>query len=170
MDERLRAELLARRDEDQRIRGVLARWRGTGALPAEVAAEWQRVDEGNTVWLGRIVGAMGWPGRSLVGEDGTHAACLLAQHADRLPQLQRLFLGALNGAVAEGEAPARALAYLEDRVLTNNGLDQVYGTQFTGAGEELAPYPIDDPENLDERRAAVGLEPFAEYAARLRAR
>jgi hypothetical protein len=42
---------------------------------------------------------------------------------------------------------------------------QVYGTQFARAG----PQPIEDEEHLDERRAAVGLEPFADYAARFRA-
>jgi len=36
--------------------------------------------------------------------------------------------------------------------------------------ELLAPHPIEDPERLDERRAEVGLEPFAAYEARMRDR
>jgi len=35
---------------------------------------------------------------------------------------------------------------------------------------EFGPYPIEDPARLDERRAEAGLEPFAAYEARLRAR
>ena len=31
--------------------------------------------------------------------------------------------------------------------------------------DELKAQPIEDPENLDQRRAAVGLGPFAEYEA-----
>jgi hypothetical protein len=30
---------------------------------------------------------------------------------------------------------------------------------------ELKPQPIEDPEHLDQRRAGVGLGPFAEYEA-----
>jgi|HubBroStandDraft_3_1064219.scaffolds.fasta_scaffold71532_2 hypothetical protein len=49
----------------------------------------------------------GWPGRTLVGEDGAQAAWLLAQHADHNPDLQRAFLDALRDAVARGELPRR---------------------------------------------------------------
>jgi hypothetical protein len=54
VDEELRRELLARRDEDQRIRTVLSPPRGQYMvqLPDEVAARWQRIDEDNTRWLG----------------------------------------------------------------------------------------------------------------------
>ena len=40
---------------------------------------------------------------------------------------------------------------------------QVYGTQFTAGRSGPEPQPIEDPEGVDERRAAVGLEPLAEY-------
>jgi hypothetical protein len=45
---------------------------------------------------------------------------------------------------------------------------QLYGTQFTMMDGQVAPQPIEDPGHLDERRAAVGLEPFAEYEATMR--
>jgi hypothetical protein len=63
-------------------------------------------DRRNTRWLARLVRRDGWPGISVAGADGAHAAWLLAQHADR----------------------------------------------------------------LDERRAAVGLQPMAEYDADMRRR
>jgi hypothetical protein len=58
-------------------------------LPDEVAAQWQRVDEDNTQWLGEIVTRRGWRGRTLVDKKGVQAAWLLAQHADHDPGLQR---------------------------------------------------------------------------------
>jgi hypothetical protein len=61
------------------------------------------------------------------------------------------------------------LACLEDRVRVNAGLPQLYGTQFTVTGGEPGPHPIEDPQRLDERRAAAELEPFADYQARMRA-
>ncbi|CNE57641.1 Uncharacterised protein [Mycobacterium tuberculosis] len=32
----------------------------------------------------------------------------------------------------------------------------------------FGPQPVEDPDRLDERRAAVGLRPMAEYDARMR--
>ena len=93
---------------------------------------------------------------------------LLAQHADRDPVRQRAFLDALRGAVDQREASPAHLAYLEDRVRVNTGQPQLYGTQFTVTGGEFRPHPIEDPQRLDERRAAAGLEPFADYEARMR--
>lgn len=166
MDEELRQELLARQDEDQRVRHLV---RGEpGRLSDDMAAQWQRVDEENTRWLADLVAIRGWPGRSLVGEDGALAAWLLAQHADRDREHQRAFLDSLRDAVSQGEASPAHLAYLEDRVRVGQGQQQLYGTQFTFLGDELAPHPIEDPERLDERRAAVGLQPFAEYEALIR--
>ena len=138
-------------------------------LPDEVAAEWQRVDDDNTHWLSDLLTTKGWPGRTLVGEDGALAAWLLAQHADRAPALQRAFLEALRGAVGQSEASPAHLAYLEDRMRVHDGQPQLYGTQFTLTNGVFGPYPIEDPQRLDERCAAAGLEPFAAYEARMRA-
>jgi hypothetical protein len=171
VDAELRQELLARRDEDQRVRNLVSapRRQYVVRLPDEVAAEWRRIDEANTRWLAEVVNARGWPGWALAGEDGATAAWLLAQHADGDPAQQRAFLHALRGAVGRGEASPAHLAYLEDRVRVNAGQPQLYGTQFTATGAEFGPCPVEDPQRLDERRAEAGLEPFADYQERLRA-
>ena len=57
-----------------------------------------------------------------------------------------------------------------DRVRVNAGQPQLYGTQFTVTDGELGPSLIEDRERLDERRAEAGLEPFADYEARMRDR
>jgi hypothetical protein len=159
VDDELVAELLTRRDEDQRVRRQLSGFVGQPEvrLPDDLAAEWDRVDEANTRWLGELLATRGWPGRTLVGDEGAQAAWLLAQHADRDPGLQQAFLEALREAVAAGDASPSHLAYLEDRVRINAGEPQLYGTQFTHEGGELAPHPIEDPGRLDERRAEPGL-------------
>jgi hypothetical protein len=74
----------------------------------------------------------------------------------------------MEEAVAAGEAGARELAMLRDRVLVNGGHPQVYGTQIAGMTSEGAPipWPVDDPERMDDRRAEVGLESFAAHTAR----
>jgi hypothetical protein len=171
VDDELRRELLARAEEDQRVRNQAPMPKGQYVmrLSPEAAEEWRRVDTGNTRWLAGVLATRGWPGRTMAGEDGAAAAWLLAQHADRDTEQQRAFLEALRGAVAEGEASPAHLAYLEDRVRVADGRPQLYGTQFTVADGEFGPFPIEDPDRLDERRAAAGLDTFAAYAALLRA-
>ncbi len=71
-------------------------------------------------------------------------------------------------AVAQGEVRPSSLALLEDRVLVGQGKPQIYGSQLitdptTGKN---SIQPIADEMDVDKRRAAVGLEPLAEYAKR----
>jgi hypothetical protein len=153
----LRAELLRRAEQDQAARG-------------EAEADWElvgSVDADNVAWLKDVVAEVGWPGRSLVGEDGAGAAWLLAQHADRDPAFQRRCLDLMSEATERGEASLTSLAYLTDRVLLAEGQPQEYGTQMTGGKEGWVPRRLRDPEHVDERRAAVSLGPVAEYIAEI---
>ena len=89
----LRKELLAREAKDQAVRQNFLVWMKAHKLSFDalkdeehsqepVRQEWQRVDRENQAWLKENVERHGWPGRSLVGVDGAHAAWLLAQHAE----------------------------------------------------------------------------------------
>jgi hypothetical protein len=147
----LREELLRRAQLDQTARRAAAS--GEQALETAMA-----VDDDNTRWLEQVVRRTGWPVRSMVGEDGAHAAWLLAQHTDRCPQLQRRCLTLLQQAAAVGEADAADLAHLTDRVCLASGKPQVYGTQLVACDGRFVPRPLRDPETVDQRRAAVGLE------------
>jgi hypothetical protein len=61
MDDELTAELLTRRDEDQRIRRLVSGFVGQqpAEVPDELAGEWQRIDEANTRWLGELLATRG---------------------------------------------------------------------------------------------------------------
>jgi hypothetical protein len=148
----LRQELLRRRDADQAAR-VAVRGGGRDAFRRVLT-----IDDENAAWLETVVDTVGWPGRSLVGEDGAHAAWLLAQHADRRPFLQQRFLKLLEQAVGAGEASATDLAHLIDRVLLASGRPQAYGTQLTAQDGRLVACRLHDPETVNDRRASVGLE------------
>ena len=89
----------------------------------------EAADVANLPWLRQVITDVGWPGKSLVGEDGAGAAWLLAQHADRDPAFQRRCLDLLTDAVERGEATIMQQAYLTDRVLLHEGQPQEYGTQ-----------------------------------------
>lgn len=139
-----------------------------GGFDHELAAQLEAADASNRGWLRTIVDAHGWPPASRVGREGASQAWLLAQHADGDVDFQERCLGLMRVAVAAGEADPKDLAYLEDRVAVNRGRAQVYGTQFHEVDGELVPQPIEDPARVDERRAAVGLGPLAEYAELMR--
>ncbi len=161
MNEELRAELLERAGRDQAAR--------LSMRPDHTMAEWEAVvapvDRDNTALLREIIGRHGWPGRRLVGDNGAHAAWLLAQHAP--PELQEECLPLLEDAVTRGDASPADLAYLGDRVLMHRGDPQLYGTQYRVIDGVLELWTVRDPDGLDERRAALGLEPEAENRARL---
>jgi Family of unknown function (DUF6624) len=143
-DERLREELLvlATRPDD----------------PASADRLWTVLDD-----------LEAWPGVGLVGEDGAHAAWLIAQLSDS--GLQRRALEHLEVAVDCGDAPAAHYACLLDRVRMAGGRPQVYGTQIVESDDgELAPWPVEDPDHVDDRRARVGLVPLVEHTAMIRAR
>ncbi len=69
----------------------------------------------------------------------------------------------------KGEIDPAIIAFLEDRLLTMDGKPQIYGTQFRTVDETTEPFPMEDPEHVDERRACVGLGTFAENEARIKA-
>jgi hypothetical protein len=111
-----------------------------------------------------------WPGWSLVGRDGSEAAWLIAQWAIDDMGLQRRCLEMLELAVACNDADPVHLAYLADRVRMNDGRDQLYGSQFVlDAHGDLEPWPVDDIDAVDARRARLGLPPLAVHAAAMSA-
>ena len=171
MRSELRAELMRRAEQDQVARAELMRRAEQDQMArAEPEPGWDTVasvDADNLAWLKGVVAEFGWPGRSMAGEDGAHAAWLLAQHADRDPAFQRRCLNLITEAAKSDEVSLTELAYLTDRVLLAEGQPQEYGTQMAGREDGWAPRRLRDPENVDERRAAMSLGPLSEYIAHM---
>jgi hypothetical protein len=169
INEALRQELLAMQSRDQELRQVLSAGHGAGT-PVEQAELEQimHVDKVHTARMQEIIQRFGWPGRSLVDEDGAQAAWLLLQHADQVPEFQKQCLELLQTAVLANEASPAHLAYLTDRVRCHEGKPQVYGTQGQITNGEVSIGEIEDRDHVDERRAEVGLEPLADYLANLK--
>jgi hypothetical protein len=125
-----------------------------------------RQDSLNVIDVVKILEKRGWPGKSLVGEKANTAVWLVIQHAPLY--LQEKYLPLLRKSVQKGESDGRYLALLEDRILMRNGKKQKYGTQITTdpkTGENRV-YPIEDPKNVNKRRAKVGLGKIEDYLNR----
>jgi hypothetical protein len=123
--------------------------------------------------LREVIDAVGWPGIPTVGDEGEQAAWLLAQEcaAIDLPLAERC-VDLLGTAVRAGDAPPRHLAILTDEVRWREGRPQVYGSMHVvdARSHTVVPWPIEDPDGVDDRRAAVGLPELAAHTRSLQER
>jgi len=157
----LRKEILAMRDDDQNARFAWIAKQDDKKLAADVEA----IDRKTTKRMHDIVTKYGWPGKSLVGEDGANSAWLLVQHADKDLAFQKDVLAKMEPMAKTEEVSPIDYCYLWDRVAVAEHRPQRYGTQFNDKQE---PQPIDDEAHVDERRASIGLPSMAEYREQMR--
>lgn len=149
---------MARQDQEGRTKAIENR------TDKALLAQMVQTDIENLARLKEIIALYGWPQFSQVGTEAGHDAWLIIQHADFDSAYQEKCLTMLKAAVKKGEADGSDLAYLTDRVRVNTGKLQVYGTQFlTDSSGTLVPRPMEDPKNVDKRRAAVGLSTMDVY-------
>jgi hypothetical protein len=122
-----------------------------------------RTDSINLIKVKQILDKYGWLGSDVIGSIGNLTLFLVIQHADLATQEK--YLPMMREAVKNGKASAYNLALLEDRVAMRQGKKQIYGSQIGRDKETNAYYilPLEDPDNVDKRRAEVGLQSLAEY-------
>ncbi|MFD4482377.1 DUF6624 domain-containing protein [Streptomyces sp. NPDC058257] len=159
-------DLLDRAGKAREYRSKLAR----AELSQSEAAMGRHADHANAQILRRVMADHGWPGTSLVGEEAAEGAWQIVLHADHVPDFQRLALRAMTTAVEHGEATIQQWAHLHDRTNINSGHPQIYGTQYRYGPAGVEPLPIHEPENVDARRASVGLPPMSAAFAEVRRR
>jgi uncharacterized protein DUF6624 len=119
-------------------------------------------DSVNLVIVESILGHYGWLGPDEVGEGGATALFLVIQHSDSLTQ--NIYVPMMRVAVQKGKAKPEHLALLEDRILTEQGKEQIYGSQVRTVAGKASFFPILDEANVNKRRASVGLGPLEDYA------
>lgn len=140
-----------------------------GRQSPEMTAHWKIINEKDSINLIKVTAILdkyGWLGPDVVGNQGSSTLFLVIQHSDIATQLK--YLPMMREAVKNGKATGSSLALLEDRVALRQGKRQIYGSQI-GMDPETNLYivsPLDDPEHVDERRAAVGLQPLSDYVSR----
>lgn len=152
--------------EDQGLRRQIADVeKKYGRDSDEMKAHWKTIaekDSINLIKIQNILDERGWLGQDVIGGEGNATLFLVIQHSD-LP-IQEKYLPMMREAVAKGNAQASSLALLEDRVALRNGNRQIYGSQI-GRDQSGVYYvsPLEDPDNVDKRRADVGLGTIQDY-------
>jgi hypothetical protein len=159
INEDLRSELIAMRAEDMRVRQELVE---SGELGGAYVPRMEAVHVKNAARLRQLIAEYAWPAEDIAGEDGAEAAWFIAQHAVGEPDFQRQTLHLLKHSAAEGRTPAWHAAYLEDRIALHEGRPQRFGSQWIDDPRDgrARPWKLADPDHVNERRAAVGLEPL----------
>ena len=157
-------KLLAAQNADLELRTELAK---DNSLYDGYHPKMQSLHERNAVYLQNVIKHIGWPSKDKVGQPAADAAWLIAQHAISMPAFQKNCLSLLKD---EKDIPAWQIAMMTDRICMFENRGQIYGTQFDwDENGELSPVEIDDIENVDSRRASVGLPPLAEAIKKHRA-
>ncbi len=151
-------------DQDDRMKldGIMKKYGIKSDEYEQLAARVERKDSVNVLKVTKILDQYGWLGRDVVGKEGNMTLFLVIQHADI--KTQEKYLPMMREAVKNHHANSAALAMLEDRVALDEGRKQIYGSQVaSGADGVMYVRPLEDPDNVDKRRAEVGLGPIAEY-------
>lgn len=123
-------------------------------------------DSINLIKVIEIIDAYGWIGPDKVGGQANQTLFLVIQHSDL--KTQQKYLPILREAVKNKNASGSAMALLEDRVALGEGKRQIYGSQIGYDKEKNESFvlPLEDPDNVDKRRAHVGLGLLADYVKR----
>jgi hypothetical protein len=165
-DEKLRSELLAMRDRDQAAREACDKGTTDDRITCYVKIA-EDVDRPNTERLKAILKAGGFPDAKAVGKDGVEAFYLILQHSADI-ELKTQCLEHITKAFEAKLLAPSSYANFTDRLLVNLGKPQVYGSNFELKDGKLVMSATEDLNNLDKRRAKIGLPPIADYVKMLR--
>lgn len=153
--------------EDQKYRSdVDSINKAFGWSSDEMKDHWTKINEvdaSNLVIVEDILAKHGWLSAEQVGGRANSTLFLVIQHSNQ--DIQEKYLPMMRQAVKDGNANASSLALLEDRIGLGKGELQVYGSQVGTNPEtqELYVLPLIDPDNVNQRRAEVGLGSIEDY-------
>jgi len=152
---------------DQAIRSKLDSLRKADGLNSksekDLIAVMRKHDSINFAAFEEIIKQHGWLGPKEVGYKNNQYLFLILQHAD-LP-FQKSYLPLFKKSCETGKVLPKDLALLEDRINMREGKLQQYGSQtlIDKTSKKYILYPINDIDQIDQRRAMVGLESLKSY-------
>ena len=166
-DKPLQAELLTIYDEDQKYRIQIHETLKTFSDHSKEMQDLWKItlqsDSINLLKVKKILDEKGWVGKDKVGAQANSALFLVIQHSDL--ETQKKYLPMMKEAVAKGNESSSSLALLIDRIEIREGRKQIYGSQIGTKPHNKTQYvlPLIDPDNVDKRRAEVGLGLMSDY-------
>jgi hypothetical protein len=129
-------------------------------------------DSINLIRIEEIIAKYGYPGKTLVGEPTNEAAWYVIQHSKKIAN----YFPMIQEAGASNEIPFVKVAMMHDRLLVQEGKEQLYGTQGAGmyilnpisGQKEFWHYiwPIQNAESVNELRKEAGFTTTVEENAK----
>ncbi len=153
-------------NEDQKYRKSIDSIKNKfGMYSPRLKKHWETIHRRDSInWkkVKMILDEYGWLGKDKIGKQGNNTLFLVLQHADIDSQIK--YLPMMKNAVRKGNAKPTHLALLEDRVSIKLKNKQIYGSQLMSKPDgSYYVLPIINPENVDRRRAEIGLNNMADY-------
>lgn len=110
-----------------------------------------------------ILDKYGWLCKDVIGQKGGGTLFLVIQHADL--STQEKYMPMLAEAAERNCASKGDLATMQDRVALRKGLKQRFGSQvsYDEKGKRYYVAPLEDPLNVEKRRAEINTEPLWSY-------
>ncbi|MCK5704033.1 MAG: hypothetical protein KAI29_22920, partial [Cyclobacteriaceae bacterium] len=154
-------------ENDQRYRDQISEIEKEYGFESEemeaILKKMKKQDSLNLLIIEEILNERGWLGPDMLGGRGNSTLFAVIHHST--PEILEKYLPMMREAVKKGNFRADQLGLGEDRHNMHQNRKQVYGSQLDRDPEtgELCVWPIEDPENVDKRRAEIGLNTIQEY-------
>ena len=118
-------------------------------------------DSKNQEQVIKIIDEHGWLGISQVDFFANNALFLVIQHAP--VEIQEKYFPLLKESAEKGESKLADMALMDDRIRMRRKKKQLYGSQTITINGKNYVWPIEDAQNVNERRKSVQLPPLAGY-------
>jgi hypothetical protein len=129
----------------------------------DLVKKMQHIDSVNIVKIETIINKYGWLGPDSVGYIGNKAFFYVIQHASI--ETQTSYFPIILDALTKGYVQPYQIAYLIDRISLRKKRLLIFGSEVRQNTDTKDYYvaPTHDIDNLDARRALVGLKPMKIY-------
>ncbi|WP_256007472.1 DUF6624 domain-containing protein [Pedobacter deserti] len=172
MDQKYRSALSALYEEGNADSIGAVFGRSSKDLFMVLLAEMKQVDSSNLIEVDGIIKTYGYPGRSLVGTPTNEAAWHVIQYSPRIKN----YIKVVQKAARQKQLSFELYCKMVDRMLMEEGREQIYGTQISGLAVadsstgktewRMFVWPIRNAAKVDKLRKRAGfLQSIQEYAA-----
>ncbi|MGI4747981.1 MAG: DUF6624 domain-containing protein [Janthinobacterium lividum] len=114
-------------------------------------------DAADRAGLEALLPQQGWFTISSYGQAASDAAWSVVQHQTNDPPFMAAMLTRMEGPARRRDVNPRDFALLYDRVAMVENRPQTYGSQFVCTDHRWKLYKLNDPNQVDQRRKALGL-------------
>lgn len=131
------------------------------------AHHFERINGEITTRLREIFGTMTWRDLNAISPTAAEQTFSLISHSNDAA-FKREMAAQFEPLARAGDIPGDRYANLVDDIALEENRGQIYGMNFACHHGVYQPRPVEDPANLNARRASIRLNSIEEYSAQMR--